>query len=47
MSLDGNFYKQETTELRPEISQRRKNIESYVIARYEPFFCTTSIKYIR
>ena len=34
MSLDGNFYKRETAELRPEISQRRKNIESYVIARY-------------
>ena len=34
MGLDGNFYIQETTELRTEISQRRKNIESYVIARY-------------
>ncbi len=34
MSLDGSFYKRGTTELRSEISLKRKNIESYVIARY-------------
>lgn len=34
MQLDGNFYKKEGTELKPEISQRRKNIETYLITRY-------------
>lgn len=34
MQLDGNFYKKEVTELKPEISQRRKNIETYLITRY-------------
>ena len=34
MRLDGNFYKKEGTELKPEISQRRKNIETYLITRY-------------
>lgn len=34
MRLDGNFYKKEGTELNPEISQRRKNIETYLITRY-------------
>lgn len=34
MRLDGNFYKREVTELKPEISQRRKNIETYLITRY-------------
>lgn len=34
MRLDGNFYKKEVTELKPEISQRRKNIETYLITRY-------------
>ena len=34
MRLDGNFYKKEGTELEPEISQRRKNIETYLITRY-------------
>ena len=34
MHLDGNFYKKEVTELKPEISQRRKNIETYLITRY-------------
>ena len=33
MRLDGNFYKKEGTELKPEISQRRKNIETYLITR--------------
>ena len=34
MRLDGKFYKKEVTELKPEISQRRKNIETYLITRY-------------
>lgn len=34
MQLDGNFYKKEVTELKPEISQRRKNIKTYLITRY-------------
>lgn len=34
MRLDGNFYKKEGTELKSEISQRRKNIETYLITRY-------------
>ena len=34
MRLDSNFYKKEGTELKPEISQRRKNIETYLITRY-------------
>lgn len=34
MRLDGKFYKKEVTELKPEISQRRKNIETYLIKRY-------------
>ncbi len=34
MRLDGKFYKKEGTELKPEISQRRKNIETYLITRY-------------
>lgn len=34
MQLDGNFYKKEVNELKPEISQRRKNIETYLITRY-------------
>lgn len=34
MRLDGSFYKREITELKPKISPRRKNIESYIIARY-------------
>ena len=34
MRLDINFYKREVTELKPEISQRRKNIETYLITRY-------------
>lgn len=34
MQLDGNFYKKEVIELKPEISQRRKNIETYLITRY-------------
>ena len=34
MRLDGNFFKKEGTELKPEISQRRKNIETYLITRY-------------
>lgn len=34
MQLDGNFYKKEVTKLKPEISQRRKNIETYLITRY-------------
>jgi len=34
MRLDGNLYKKEVTELKPEINQRRKNIETYLITRY-------------
>lgn len=34
MRLDGKFYKKEVTELKSEISQRRKNIETYLITRY-------------
>lgn len=34
MQLDGNLYKKEVTELKPEINQRRKNIETYLITRY-------------
>ena len=34
MRLDGNFYKREVTELKSETSQRRKNIETYLITRY-------------
>ena len=34
MRLDVKFYKKEVTELKPEISQRRKNIETYLITRY-------------
>ena len=34
MRLDGDFYKKEVTELKSEISQRRKNIETYLVIRY-------------
>ncbi len=34
MSLDHNSYKREITELKPEISQRKKNIETYLLRRY-------------